>query len=144
MKNNLKFRLLLALVVPLALVQCQKNDNLLVQADEEPVLWDPTPQPSAVPIFEVIIREGVCLQGGAQLEALVRNNQHDNDLFSYQFQWQVDGVVQPEGALLPCASGKAAVVKVIRYPDGLAIFKKVQLNTLFEEVEAEELLLEVR
>lgn len=144
MKNNLKFRLLLALVAPLAFVQCQKNDNLLVQADEEPVLWDPTPQPSAVPIFEVIIREGVCLQGGAQLEALVRHDQHDNDLFSYQFHWQVDGVVQPEGALLPCANGKTAMVKVIRYPDGLTIFKKVQLNVLLEEFEAEELLLDVQ
>jgi hypothetical protein len=143
MKHYQKFCLLLGLSsLSFLYIQCDKQDYVTfeeqnhVELDaEDKSLWDNTPQLEAVPVFEVVIREAICLQGGKRLEAVLRNTNEPADLFSYHFQWKVDGILQKEGAVLPCARGQLAEVIVTRHPDLLVVVRQIELGDGTEEAE---------
>lgn len=142
MKYLQKCNLLLSLSLPLFFIHCDKNDSVVLQAQDlielnvqEVPFRDTTPQINAVPVFDVVIREAICLQGGKRLEAVVQDINQPADLYSYQFQWKVDGVRQIEGALLPCIQGQLAEVSVTRYPDMIVVVRQMELGDGIEEAE---------
>jgi hypothetical protein len=142
MKYLQKCNLLLSLSLPLFFIQCDKQASLpvfeqdIIVMDLQDVPFrDTTPQINAVPVFDVVIREAICLQGGKRLEAVVQDINQPADLYSYQFQWKVDGVRQIEGALLPCIQGQLAEVSVTRYPDMIVVVRQLELGDGIEEAE---------
>lgn len=142
MKYNQKFGLLFSLSLPLFFFNCDKTENVVFEAqdlfeveNEDHSFRDTIPQVEAVPVFDVAIREAICLQGGKRLEAVVRNFSGRADLYTYHFQWKVDGILQVEGALLPCQIGHLAEVAVTRYPDQLVVVRQLELGDDTEEAE---------
>lgn len=142
MKHHQKSCLLLGLSLPFFFVYCDKQNyvafeeqnHIELDIQDEP-FRDTTPQVEAVPVFDVVIREAICLQGGKRLEAVVCNFSGRADLYTYHYQWKVDGVLQVEGALLPCKIGHVAEVTVTRYPDQLVVVRQMELGDGTEEAE---------